>query len=52
MPRKARVLSRELKLAAVHRMLAGENVSALARELKEEMGSECTNVHRRRMHDR
>lgn len=34
MPKKARVLSRELKLAAVHRMLAGENVSALARELK------------------
>ena len=34
MPRKVRVLSRELKLAAVHRMLAGENVSALARELK------------------
>lgn len=34
MPKKVRVLSRELKLAAVHRMLAGENVSALARELK------------------
>lgn len=34
MPKKARVLSRELKLAAVHRMLAGENVSALACELK------------------
>ena len=34
MPKKARVLSRELKLAAVRRMLAGENVSALARELK------------------
>ncbi len=34
MPRKARVFSRETKLAAVRRMLAGENVSALARELK------------------
>jgi transposase-like protein len=30
MPRKVRVISRELKLAAVHRMLAGENVSARA----------------------
>jgi len=29
----ARVFSREVKLAAVRRMLAGENVSALAREL-------------------
>jgi transposase len=29
-----RVLSREFKLEAVRRMLAGENVSALARELK------------------
>jgi transposase len=29
-----RVLSRELKLGIVRRMLAGENVSALARELK------------------
>ena len=29
----ARVFSRELKLSAVRRMLAGENVSALAREL-------------------
>ena len=34
MPKKARVFSREMKLAAVRRMLAGENVSALARELK------------------
>lgn len=34
MPKQARVFSRELKLAAVHRMLAGENVSELARELK------------------
>src|SRR6266403_6127178 len=30
---EARVFSREFKLAAVRRMLAGENVSALAREL-------------------
>lgn len=30
----ARVFSREAKLAAVRRMLAGENVSALARELR------------------
>jgi len=30
----ARVFSRELKLAAVGRMLAGENVSALSRELE------------------
>src|SRR4051812_21012211 len=29
----ARVFSRELKLSAVRRMLAGENVSALAREV-------------------
>src|SRR5882672_4870836 len=34
MSRKARVFSREMKLAALRRMLAGENVSALARELK------------------
>jgi transposase-like protein len=34
MPKQARVFSREMKLAAVHRMLAGENVSGLARELK------------------
>ncbi len=33
MTRTARVFSREMKLAAVRRMLAGENVSALAREL-------------------
>ena len=32
--RKIRVFSREFKLAAVHRMIAGENVSALSRELK------------------
>jgi transposase len=32
--RKTRVFSREFKLAAVHRMLAGENVSSLVRELK------------------
>jgi transposase len=31
--RKARVFSREMKLAALNRMLSGENVSALAREL-------------------
>jgi transposase-like protein len=30
----ARVFSREFKLAAIQRMLAGENVSALAHELK------------------
>ena len=34
MPKQARVFSREMKLAAVHRMLAGENVSGLARDLK------------------
>jgi len=32
--RRIRVFSREFKLAAVLRMLAGENVSALSRELK------------------
>jgi len=32
--KKRRVFDRAMKLAAVHRMLAGENVSALARELK------------------
>ena len=32
--RKIRVFSREFKLAAVRRMIAGENVSALSRELK------------------
>jgi transposase-like protein len=31
---KSRVLSREFKLSAVRRILAGENVSALARELR------------------
>lgn len=31
---KSRVLSREFKLSAVRRILAGENVSVLARELK------------------
>ena len=30
----SRVFSREFKLSAVHRMLSGENVSALARELR------------------
>jgi transposase-like protein len=34
MPKKARVFSREMKLAAVRRMMAGESVSVLARELK------------------
>jgi transposase len=34
MPKKARVFSREMKLAAVRRMMAGESVSALAREFK------------------
>jgi|SRR5512142_492484 transposase-like protein len=33
-PRKARIFSREFKLSVVRRMLAGENVSALARELE------------------
>jgi transposase len=33
MPRKMRRFSRETKLAAVQRMLAGENVQALSREL-------------------
>lgn len=33
-PRKARVFSREFKLSVVRRMLAGENVSALSRELE------------------
>jgi transposase-like protein len=31
---KIRVFSREFKLSAVHRILAGENVTALSRELK------------------
>jgi transposase len=34
MPKKARVFSREMKLAAIRRMMAGESVSVLARELK------------------
>jgi transposase-like protein len=34
MSKKARVFSREFKLTAVRRMLAGEDVSQLARELK------------------
>ncbi len=34
MSKAVRVFSRETKLAALRRMLAGENVSALARELK------------------
>lgn len=34
MTRKYRVFGREVKLAAVRRMLAGENVIALARELR------------------
>jgi transposase len=34
MPKKARIFTREMKLTAVRRMLAGENVSGLARELK------------------
>lgn len=34
MTRKYRVFSREVKLATVRRMLAGENVIALARELR------------------
>jgi transposase len=32
--RRSRVFSREFKLAAVRRMMAGENVSALSRELQ------------------
>ncbi len=32
--KKGRRFDREFKLAAVHRMLSGENVSALSRELK------------------
>lgn len=34
MSKAVRVFSREMKLAALRRMLAGESVSALARELK------------------
>jgi transposase-like protein len=32
--RRSRVFSRAFKVAAVHRMMAGENVSALSRELQ------------------
>ncbi len=32
--RKSRTFSREFKVSAVHRMLSGENVSGLARELQ------------------
>jgi transposase-like protein len=34
MPKKARVFSREMKLAAIRRMMAGESVSELDRALK------------------
>jgi transposase len=34
MPKKARVFSREMKLAAIRRMMAAESVGALAREFK------------------
>ena len=34
MPKKKQVWSRELKISAVKRMLAGENTTALAKELK------------------
>src|SRR5260370_10488126 len=34
MPRSARIFSRELKRSVIRRMLAGENASALARELQ------------------
>jgi hypothetical protein len=34
MPKKARVFSREMKLAAIRRMIAAESVGALAREFK------------------
>jgi transposase len=34
MPRKARIFSREFKVSVIRRMLAGENVSAIARELQ------------------
>jgi transposase-like protein len=34
MLRSARIFSRELKLSVIRRLLAGENVSALARELQ------------------
>jgi len=32
MPKKARIFSREFKVSVIRRMLAGENVSAIARE--------------------
>lgn len=34
MSRKARIFSREFKVSVIRRMLAGENVSAIARELQ------------------
>lgn len=34
MPRKARIFSREFKVSVIRRMLAGENVSAIALELQ------------------
>ncbi|MBV8133452.1 MAG: transposase, partial [Alphaproteobacteria bacterium] len=34
MPSKARIFSREFKVSVIRRMLAGENVSAIARELQ------------------
>ena len=34
MPKKARIFSREFKVSVIRRMLAGENVSAIARELR------------------
>ena len=34
MPKKARIFSREFKVSVIRRMLAGENVSAIARELQ------------------
>jgi transposase-like protein len=34
MPKEARIFSREFKVSVIRRMLAGENVSAIARELQ------------------
>ena len=34
MPKKARIFSRDFKVSVIRRMLAGENVSAIARELE------------------
>src|SRR3984893_7251346 len=34
MPKKARISSREFKVSVIRRMLAGENVRAIARELR------------------